>query len=113
MALKAGFREAGLQLFEQWSRRGSKYRRGEPLEKWRSFKNTGIGLGTLFYIAEDSSGFTLRTSAEEDFAAFKDEDVKSGERYPQGNSHDWQELKLNLYVSGVGKNQELRCAEGK
>lgn len=113
MALKSGLGEAGLQLFDEWSRKGAKYRPGEPLEKWRSFTKDGVGLGTLFHIAAEESDFSLRTSAQEDFAAFKDEEILPSEAYEVGNNSQWRELGLHIFVSGTGKNQEVKVAEGK
>lgn len=54
MALKAGLGKDGLALWVGWSRDGSKYRPGEPEEKWRSFNGTGTSLATLVWMAEQN-----------------------------------------------------------
>ena len=57
-----GGSEAGLNLWDSWSRQSEKYRPGECPKKWRGFKADGkIGLGTLFHMAgQDSPGFKTR-----------------------------------------------------
>ncbi len=74
MAAKAGLGDAGLPIWVEWCGRGSKYRRGEPEEKWRSFGGSGVGLGTLFKRALDSGWQFPEVSAAEEFAAFADDD---------------------------------------
>lgn len=57
MAIQSEFGDAGYSLWDNWSRGGSKYpKKGEPntRTKWRSFKNTGIGIGTLFFYAQEA-----------------------------------------------------------
>jgi len=54
MALREGLGEAGKPLWVGWSRDGSKYKPGEPEEKWRSFTGSGTGLGTIIWMAEQS-----------------------------------------------------------
>lgn len=53
MALKsAGF---NLQVWEDWSAKSTKYRPGKCAEKWSTFKGTGTGIGTIFYLASQSA----------------------------------------------------------
>ncbi len=76
MALRAAFGDAGLPLWVKWSSRGKKWRRGEPEQRWRSFKRSGVGLGTLFRIARANGWAPPREGPEEafaDFAALKSE----------------------------------------
>ena len=48
----------GLALWDTWSRDSAKYEEGECARKWASFKRTGRGMGTLFYMAgQDSPGY--------------------------------------------------------
>ncbi|MCZ4260976.1 bifunctional DNA primase/polymerase [Limimaricola sp. G21655-S1] len=49
MALHDRFRgsDEGLALADAWSANGSKYRPGEVLMKWRSFKRTGVSWATI------------------------------------------------------------------
>lgn len=56
MALHTHFNGAlvGLELFDRWSAGGCKYKHNEPAHKWASFTaDNGIGIGTLFYIAQE------------------------------------------------------------
>lgn len=68
MALKAGLGAKGRDLWLAWSYEGKKAVKGEPEEKWSSFRKGGIGLGSLFHMAYGES--EARPSAEEEFAAF-------------------------------------------
>ena len=49
MALK--HEGATVDVWENWSSRGSKYKKGECERKWRSFKRNEVTGGTLFHIA--------------------------------------------------------------
>jgi hypothetical protein len=77
MALHHAYRggAAGLELWSGWSAKGGKYRRGEPAERWRSFRQRdgGVTLGTLYDLAT-KSGWRGSTTAEEDFAAYTEEE---------------------------------------
>lgn len=43
----------GVEIWDEWSRRGQKYEAWAIAPKWRSFKqNGGVGFGTLVYMAE-------------------------------------------------------------
>lgn len=51
--------DAGLQLWDAWSRKSPKYREGACDEKWRTFKGRGnnLGLGSLgFWAGQDQLG---------------------------------------------------------
>lgn len=54
MALKAGLGEAGRDLFVGWSREGSKHVEGEPDRLWESFRRSGVGLGSVIWMAEQN-----------------------------------------------------------
>lgn len=54
MSLKAGLGAAGRSLWLAWCKRGSKYVPGEPEVKWDSFAGTGVGLGSLLYMAKEA-----------------------------------------------------------
>lgn len=48
----------GLALWDTWSRNSAKYEEGACARKWATFKRTGRGMGTLFYMAgQDSPGY--------------------------------------------------------
>lgn len=50
MALKSeGF---DVSVWDDWSRADSRYHSGECEKKWSTFENSGIGIGTVFHIAE-------------------------------------------------------------
>lgn len=49
MALK--HEGADVSVWDDWSRRGSKYKYGECQRKWKSFKSDGVTGGTLYHIA--------------------------------------------------------------
>lgn len=52
MALHSEFGADGLPIAEEWSARGSKYKRGEVEQKWRRFRlGGGVGMGTLCELA--------------------------------------------------------------
>jgi hypothetical protein len=51
MALKAHFGEAGLALWDQWSRRSDFYDRKGLERAWKSFRGSGVGIGSIFWLA--------------------------------------------------------------
>ena len=54
----------GLALWDGWSARGRKYRgEGDTAAKWRSFRRTGITLGTLWNMATAAGWLPQRHSA--------------------------------------------------
>jgi len=56
MALKSHHVPSG--VFESWSATGSKYKKGEPSKKFKSFKKADIKIGTLIHFALDN-GWTF------------------------------------------------------
>ena len=47
--------EAGLQLWDEWSSKGKRYKNGECATRWRGFNPDGpIRAGTLFFIAKEA-----------------------------------------------------------
>ncbi len=69
MALHAGFQgdAEGFLLWDEWSAAGGKYQKGEPAQRWGSFKSEkGVTLGTLFHIAK-AHGWQPGPTPEEDF----------------------------------------------
>lgn len=55
MALHAELGDAGLYLWDQWSRQSAKYQDGECERKWRSFSGSGVGFGTVVAMAREDS----------------------------------------------------------
>jgi hypothetical protein len=61
MALHSAFPEDGVELYDEWSAGAPSYVPGEPEAKWASFTATGgVGLGTLFRLAEELGGYKQR-----------------------------------------------------
>lgn len=53
MALQSEFADDGLEMWDEWSRNGSKYCGRRDMEAhWRSFRGDGRKIGTLFHIAK-------------------------------------------------------------
>lgn len=57
MALKSAYGDEGFPLWDQWSATSVKYDPKIAQETWRSFKKSGVGLGTIVYLAKEY-GFT-------------------------------------------------------
>lgn len=55
MALQSEFGDAGFEVWDAWSRRGSKYNEREMAGKWKSFNGHGVGIGTLFHHAKGAA----------------------------------------------------------
>uniref|UniRef100_UPI00404877CE VapE domain-containing protein n=1 Tax=Yoonia sp. TaxID=2212373 RepID=UPI00404877CE len=55
MALHAEFNgsDEGFDLWAHWSRQSPKFNERDQCQKWKSFRRSGIGIGTLFKIAMD------------------------------------------------------------
>lgn len=70
MALKSAYGDDGFALWDQWSATSVKYDPKSVQETWRSFKKTGVGLGTIVYLAKQH-GFTGK--------------LRLGEETPQGS----------------------------
>lgn len=65
MAIKSQYPdEEGFNIWDEWSRQSAKYSPKDADEKWRSFKGTGISIGTLFYRAMQE-GYECSFSDEE------------------------------------------------
>ena len=52
MALRSEFGDAALDAWMDWSRQADSFRESAALSAWRSFKGTGVTLGTLFHEAK-------------------------------------------------------------
>ena len=61
MGLKSEFGDDGLPLWDKWSQSSDKYKATEIPRKWASFRNGGIGFGTVIYLAKEH-GFTGQIS---------------------------------------------------
>lgn len=107
--------DVGFKMWDQWSHRGAKYKPGETRTKWAGFKPEGVGLGSVFFVAEEEGGFTLRTGPEDDFASFKGVGVDDllGERYEPGSVMKWKAAGLHLVAKGSGKNLTVKPSEGE
>lgn len=54
MALKTWDETVGFKLWDLWSSKGSKYVPGDCRKRWRSWKGTGVTMGTLIYMAKEA-----------------------------------------------------------
>lgn len=93
-ALHDGFGEQGRALWGNWSQRGDKYKnQGDIDTHWKSFhQGGGVGIGTLFHLAE-KGGYkhpsVSRQSAQADFSAAR-VDPETGEVLPPA-PYEWPE----------------------
>ena len=55
MALHAEFAgsDEGFDLWSHWSRQSLKFDERDQSQKWKSFRRSGVGIGTLFEIAKN------------------------------------------------------------
>ena len=53
MALKAHFGDGGLALWDTWSRQSEHYERRGLERVWRSFRGSGLTIGTVYYYAKE------------------------------------------------------------
>jgi putative DNA primase/helicase len=54
MALKAELGGNGFELFDSWSQGGATYSERDLRDVWRSLRGQGVGIGTLFRMAQQS-----------------------------------------------------------
>lgn len=60
MALHSELGDSGFNIWDNWSRGGSKYNEREMEMKWRSFNNgSGVSIGTLFHHAKNCSSVSM------------------------------------------------------
>jgi hypothetical protein len=98
MALKAELREAGFDLWEQWSQRGSKYTHNKPgnMQKtWASFKGSGLTGGTIVKMAKEN-GFNPSLHQSWRRTAIANNNVLS---FPSGKAVRGEETTLPLYTA--------------
>jgi hypothetical protein len=67
MAVHHGLGKIGFELWDEWSSKGTKYKKGETAERWQSFKRDGgTTLGTLVNMAR-KAGWLPTATPEQDF----------------------------------------------
>lgn len=54
MAIKSHLGDAGWTLFDDWSQTADNYQASAARSVWRSFRGSGIGIGTLFHLAKQN-----------------------------------------------------------
>ena len=54
MALNAEFGDGGFDMWDSWARRSDRYKESSTRAVWRSFKRSGIGIGTLYLMAQQA-----------------------------------------------------------
>lgn len=70
MGLYRSFGDDGFGLFDKWSAKSEKYRAEEMPDRWRSFSDTRVSIGSLFHYAKEHGGFDYSENLEkirEDF----------------------------------------------
>lgn len=90
MAIK----EAGLgvSVWDEWSRADSRYHLGECEKKWNSFEGVGVGIGTIFHIAEKYGYRSRKWSFDDCLPAVADSSNYYEEVLAKSQSEDepWQ-----------------------
>jgi hypothetical protein len=61
MGLKETYGNKGLPVWDDWSSRSSKYKKGEIFRKWQSFKDHGITVGTIVFYAMENGYVPVET----------------------------------------------------
>ena len=54
MAIHAELGSAGWSIWATWSRGSDRYREADARAVWRSFKGSGIGIGSLYHLAQEA-----------------------------------------------------------
>ena len=87
MALHDWDPEVGFELWEAWSRRGKKFKPGEPNERWASFHHKGEGearttIATIFRLAKDRGWSRRKKTLQKAWGDEYDEVFSDGESEP-------------------------------
>lgn len=64
LAAKGALGDAGFEAFDTWSKQSAKYNSRTTHDKWRTFKPTRIGAGTLYYLAQRLGGWQRKVRAQ-------------------------------------------------
>ena len=54
MVLKSELGDKGFSLFDDWSQTADNYQANAARSEWRSFRGSGVGIGTLVYMAKQN-----------------------------------------------------------
>ena len=109
MALKSGLGDVGLELWEEWSAGGNKWKAGECATRWRSFQRIGVSLGTLFHMAKNAGW-----DKEEPKAVFDViESSPTVDDVGLGTLEEWADCGFNLVQVGSGKAARTIPAVGE
>jgi len=111
MALKAEFGESAHDVWDQWSQKDSSYKRSSVNSSWKSFKKSGISIGTLIAKALNN-GFQFDRSKVSDEDRLKlDEErkkrlvLRKKEQIEDEREIDIWRLKLSDFL--ISTTQEL------
>jgi len=89
MAMRHGLGDRGLEIWDAWSARGRKYKKGEPAERWASFRKSGITLNTLFFMAKGAGWRSPLDDPERQFGAVEPEGTPSDIPFSEGTFQEW------------------------
>lgn len=53
MAIRSEFGDSGFEVWDDWSAQAQSYRPRDARSAWRSFSGGGVGIGTLFFLAQE------------------------------------------------------------
>ena len=76
MALKAELGDAGRALWDEWSRTSAKFDTKDQAKVWRSFKGSGVTIGSVFWTARQN-GWQPRDPGPKASAPGKDDGAKN------------------------------------
>ena len=113
MALHAEFEgsEEGLDLWSQWSRQSPKFNERDQRQKWKSFKRSGVGIGTLFDLAK-AYGYERHSYGDEfdfdDLPALSEEEKRPKVKVIKAKNGEIKPALSNaiLVLQKVNKTQE-------
>ncbi len=54
MALRSGFGDSAWSIFDNWSRGSKSYKEADCKAVWKSFRKSGVGIGTLIKLAKEA-----------------------------------------------------------
>jgi hypothetical protein len=106
MALKDELEDRGRLLWNNWSATSSKFNPNDQEKTWRSFKRNGIGVGTLFWHAQQHGWSPPRRDNGAGGSA-----RKRGKRKPNSSAAGWlSQCATNKHGSPLQNLENTMCA---